>query len=87
MVGKCANNWCPTVRRLDAGKLFRLDLELGSKAGRDDERKTEYIWLCPRCAQKMHPKVEVSGNTVRVRLLKNETIREVSSDASPDWVN
>lgn len=71
MVGKCANLRCPTPRHHNEGKLFRLDIDLGSMAG-DDERKTEYIWLCACCAQVMHPKVEVSGDTVRVRLSKND---------------
>jgi hypothetical protein len=61
MVGKCANSWCPTTRHHHEGKLFRLDIDLGNKAG-GDERRTEYIWLCAPCAQVMHPKVEVTGN-------------------------
>jgi hypothetical protein len=48
-----------------------LDIALGSKAG-GDELKSEYLWLCASCAQKMHPKVEVIGNTVTLRLTKNE---------------
>ncbi len=70
MVAKCANSWCHTTRHHDAGKLFRLDINLGNKAG-GKERKTEYIWLCAHCAQEMHPKVEVTGDTVTVRLSKN----------------
>jgi hypothetical protein len=71
MVGKCANSWCPTTRHQHEGKLSRLDIDLGSVAGKD-ERKTEYIWLCACCAQVMHPKVEVSGNTILLRLSKND---------------
>ncbi len=70
MVAKCANNWCHTTRHDDGGKMFRLDINLGNKAG-GKERMTEYIWLCARCAQEMHPKVEVTGDTVTVRLSKN----------------
>jgi hypothetical protein len=50
--------------------MFRLDLDFGSKSG-DSERKTEYIWLCPDCAQRMHPRVEVNGDKVTVRLSEN----------------
>lgn len=71
MVAKCANSWCHTTRHHDAGKLFRLDINLGNKAG-GKERITEYIWLCARCAQQMHPKVEFTGGTVTVRLSKND---------------
>lgn len=70
MVRKCANSWCSTTRHNDEGKLFRLDIDLGTATGRS-ERKTEYIWLCACCVLKMHPNVEVSGNTVRVLLTKN----------------
>jgi hypothetical protein len=86
MVGKCANSWCPTTRHRHEGKLFRLDIDLGNKAG-GNERKTEYIWLCARCAQEMHPMVEVSGNTVRVRLSKNLPMLVADTAASPGRVN
>jgi hypothetical protein len=86
MVGKCANSWCPTTRHHHEGKLFRLDINLGSKAGRD-ERKTEYIWLCACCAQVMHPKVEVSGDTVTLRLTKNLPTLVADTNASSAWVN
>jgi hypothetical protein len=54
-----------------AKRASRLDIDLGSKAS-GNECKTEYIWLCARCAQEMHPKVEVTENAVTVRLLKND---------------
>jgi hypothetical protein len=78
MFSKCANSWCPTPRHHHDGKLFRLDIDLGSKAGKN-ERKTEYIWLCACCAQVMHPKVEVNGDTVTLRLAKNEVMRMVDT--------
>jgi hypothetical protein len=85
MVTKCANSWCFATRHDQEGKLFRLDIDLGSKAG-GNECKTEYIWLCARCAQEMHPKVEVTENTVTVRLLKNDPM--LGDDAaSPERVN
>ena len=70
MVDKCANRWCSTTRQHREGKLFRLDIDLGSRTG-GDERKTEYIWLCSSCAQIMHPEVEVTKDSVLLRLTKN----------------
>ncbi len=70
MVGKCANSWCSTTHQYREGKLFRLDIDLGSKTG-GNERKTEYVWLCASCAQIMHPEVEVTEDSVLLRLTKN----------------
>lgn len=70
MTVKCVNHYCSATRHHDEGKLFRLDLDLGSKNG-GDERMTEYLWLCADCAQRMHPTVEVSANKVTVRLSEN----------------
>jgi len=70
MPDKCANNWCLTTRHHQEGKLFRLDLDIGSKSGAGD-RKTEYVWLCPECALEMHPKVVIIGDTISLRLAKN----------------
>ena len=81
MVRKCANSWCPTPRQHREGKLFRLDINLGNKAG-GEERKTEYIWLCTSCAQVMHPKVEVAGDTVTLRLKKNDPIPSVANTSA-----
>jgi hypothetical protein len=85
MVTKCANSRYFATRHDQEGKLFRLDIDLGSKAG-EDQRKTEYIWLCSRCAQEMHPEVEVNGDTVTVRLLKNAPMR-ADATASSKQVN
>jgi uncharacterized metal-binding protein YceD (DUF177 family) len=82
LVIKCANNWCFALCR-DEGKMFRLDIELGSNTG-DDEIKTEYLWLCARCAQKMHPKVEVTGNIVTLRLTKNNPEEEGTHEEDDD---
>ena len=71
MAAKFENRFCATSRQRNEGKLFRLDIDLGNKAG-GNERKTEYIWLCDCCAHKMHPKVEVTGDTVTVRLSRND---------------
>jgi hypothetical protein len=88
MAESCANNWCTTVRRRNEGKLFRLDIDLGSLSGRD-ERKTEYVWLCASCAQVMHPKVVVTGDTVTLRLTKNEPMRPPLEGTSAvlKWAN
>ena len=87
MVEKCVNNRCPTLRHKHEGKLFRLDIDLGNKAG-GSELKTEYIWLCARCALEMHPEVEVTEDAVRLRLLKNTPMRMVAdTNASAERVN
>jgi hypothetical protein len=67
---QCVNSFCNATRHHDEGKLFRLDLDIGSNSG-EDERRIEYLWLCPDCAMRMHPRVEVNGNNVTVRLSKN----------------
>jgi len=77
MVAKCANNWCLTPQRYGQGKLFRLDIDLVNKAG-ESERKTEYVWLCADCAQRLHPKVEVAGDTITLRLTRNDGISQVA---------
>ena len=81
MVMKCANNWCLAPRQAHEGKLFRLDIDLGTMTGKN-ERKTEYIWLCACCVLKMHPNVTVTGNTVTVRLTKNDAVPLMGSDAT-----
>jgi hypothetical protein len=86
MVSKCANSWCSAIRHNHEGKLFRLDIDLENMAG-GDERKTEYIWLCACCVLKMHPNVVVTGNSVTVRLSKNEPKQTMVTDASSHWVN
>ena len=73
MASKCANRWCSTTRQCHDGKLFRLDIDIGSRTG-PDEFKTEYIWLCASCAQVMHPEVEVTKDSVLLRLTKNVPI-------------
>lgn len=81
MVSKCANSRCPTTRHRHEGKLFRLDIDLGNMAGKD-ERKTEYIWLCSPCAQVLHPKVDVIGDTVTLRLTRNDPMPLVAESAA-----
>ena len=71
MIENCANRSCTTLRRSNQGKLFRLDIDLGSFSGAD-EHLTEYVWLCRACAQVMHPAVEVTRDTVILRLTKND---------------
>lgn len=89
MVTKCANRGCPATRqKRDDGKLFRLDLELGSKAG-GTEHRIEYLWLCSDCAQRMHPRVEVTGKTIKIRLSSNEPIPPADAHLMPLrlWLN
>jgi hypothetical protein len=80
MIQKCPNHWCPTTRHRHEGTLFRLDIDIGNKAG-GNERKTEYIWLCAHCAQVMLPKVDVVGDTVTVRLSKKDPLPLVADTA------
>ena len=86
MVGKCANSRCFTTRHHQEGKQFRLDIALGNKAG-GNELKTEYIWLCAKCALEMHPQVEVTGNSVILRLTKNDVVPMADAAASSVRVN
>ena len=68
MASKCENRWCSTTRQYHEGKMFRLDINLGSRTGRADEHKTEYVWLCASCAQIIHPEVEVTEDSVLLQL-------------------
>ncbi len=82
---KCVNSACSaSFRGPDEGKLFRIDIDIGSNSG-SDERKIEYIWLCARCARTLNPKIDVAGNVLTVRLLATEEYR--ASDAVPPQVN
>jgi hypothetical protein len=80
MVKNCANSWCSATRLGHEGKLYRLDIELGNKAG-GDEHKTEYVWLCSACARKMHPEVEVAEDTIKLRLKRNEPMHVVETES------
>lgn len=85
MSGKCVNSACSaSFRGPDEGKLFRIDIDIGSNSG-GDERKTEYIWLCGRCARTMNPKIEVAGNVLTVRLAATEDSK--TSDVFPPQVH
>lgn len=66
---KCANAQCRVVRSEGEGKLYRLDIDLGSADG-PDERRIEYLWLCEHCAKSLHPMVEVADKTIRLRLVR-----------------
>jgi len=81
MAEKCANPLCSSLRRPDEGKLFRADIEIGNLAGRH-QTKTAYVWLCDRCAVQMNPRIEVSGNTVRL-LLAAIPPASVATETSP----
>jgi hypothetical protein len=52
-----------------------------------DECKTEYIRLCAHCTQVMHPKVEVTGDTVTLRLTKNLPTLVADTNASSARIN
>lgn len=86
MVGRCANDLCATPRKQSEGKMFRVDLDLGNSAGQS-EQKTAYLWLCPRCAATLIPKIEVAGQTVTVRLSRIPCAPPTESAFSPTAVN
>ncbi|MFB3814748.1 MAG: hypothetical protein ACE14L_11625 [Terriglobales bacterium] len=68
MVRHCANEKCSApFRKFSEGKLFCVQIEIVNAAGQQ-ERKVEYVWLCPRCADQMVPRIDVSGDKVTVRL-------------------
>lgn len=81
MAVKCVNRYCAATRHHNEGKMFRLDLDLGSRSG-GDEQMTEYIWLCTDCAQRMHPTVEVSEDKVTVRLAANHPLPPAEARAA-----
>ena len=83
---KCANSACSASSRgPDEGKLFRIDINIGSNSGSSEERKTEYIWLCGRCARTLNPSIDVAGNVLTVKLLATEDYR--ARDVLPPQVN
>lgn len=59
MVGRCANCWCPTTRHRHEGKPFRLDINLGSKAGQHERRTENSVHLALRTLR--------SGNALQGR--------------------
>jgi hypothetical protein len=69
MVEKCANSWCSATQQNHQGKLFRVEIDVASTNGHTRQETTD-LWLCARCAAEMNVKVEVAGDTVRVRLSK-----------------
>jgi hypothetical protein len=82
---KCVNSACSaSFRGPDEGKLFRIDIDIGSNSG-SEERKTEYIWLCGRCARTLNPTINVAGNVLTVKLLATEDCR--ARDVFPPPVN
>ena len=42
MVTKCANIWCFAPRHNQEGKLFRLDIDLGSETGGSERKRNSY---------------------------------------------
>ena len=81
MIGKCANSWCSATPHHHQGKLYRVEIDVGSTAGQP-RQETADVWLCTRCAAEMDVKVEVVGDTVRVRLAKIKHDGEPSLAAS-----
>jgi uncharacterized metal-binding protein YceD (DUF177 family) len=68
VVAKCANASCAAPSGLTRdGKLFRADVDIEDLSGQRT-RKTQYVWLCSRCAETLEPTIEVNKDTVIVRL-------------------
>ena len=86
MVGRCANDLCATPRKQSEGKTFRVDVDLANAAGQS-ELKTAYLWLCPRCAATLVPRIEVAGHSVKVRLSKISCMPPVATASSSTSVN
>jgi hypothetical protein len=87
MAGRCANRACSVSRpHSHQGKLFRVDVNVANYKG-EQRWKTMYLWLCARCAREMHPKVEVTGDRVQVRLGKIEPALLPSPSPKPCWIN
>jgi hypothetical protein len=49
MLAKCTSPWClASFRRLDEGKLFRLEAEQTLRSSK--AKAAEYFWLCKDCS-------------------------------------
>jgi hypothetical protein len=82
---KCANSSCSACHDSNEGKLFRLDLDIANAAGLV-RQEVVFIWLCSRCARRMNPSIEITGNTVRVLLATVHNPR-LTGHSSPATVN
>jgi hypothetical protein len=87
MAGRCANRSCSVSRPpRHNGKIFRVDVKIGDLEGKD-QWKTTYLWLCPRCAREMHPRVEVTGDRVQVRLGRIDPAAVPAPSPERWWIN
>jgi hypothetical protein len=77
MLAKCSSASCSaSFLRLQEGKLFLLDSERMNDATRLP--RSEYFWLCPRCASQMTLRLAENQSVVTVPL--PERTRRVSAD-------
>ena len=63
MSDRCANPPCSAPRHPNQGKLFCVEIEIGS-ATCTAQRTTAYVWLCDGCAKQMKPNSEVAGDII-----------------------
>lgn len=83
MPDTCANRLCSAAHHQDEGKLFRFDFEIANQAG-GIQHEITFIWLCSRCSQQLNPRIEITGDKVRVLLA---TVQAKSSVETSAWVN
>ncbi len=69
MLTKCAAPSCSApFRRLNEGRLFRLELDLSCALSPEEEgsAKEEYYWLCADCSQSLRLYLDARGRVVVV---------------------
>ena len=71
MLSKCANPSCTaSFLYFHQGKLFRMETEMLAHDPRQAavaakiERRTEFFWLCDRCASEMTVEYDSKGNVL-----------------------
>jgi hypothetical protein len=67
MLAKCTNPSCSaSFRRLEEGKLFRLEADLTLRSPR--ARATEFLWLCKDCSAGMTLRLAQDGRVMAIGL-------------------
>jgi hypothetical protein len=76
MLSKCANPSCSaSFRYFHQGKLFRMETDApghnGTTSAAKTVRRTEFFWLCDKCASEMTLEYDSKGS-VRVKLVVSD---------------